>query len=85
LGATNLELAYRLIPASGNNWGEISHSQAAEAEFLARISPLLHPKFGGWNSTRTGRSRCQMPGSPKRRLARGVPLAEMDYAAFDRE
>ena len=45
MGATNLELAYRLIPASGNNWGEIAHDQAAEAEFLARIRPLLHAKF----------------------------------------
>ena len=44
-GVTNLELAYRLIPASGNNWGEISHSHVAEAEFLARIRPLLHPEF----------------------------------------
>jgi hypothetical protein len=43
--ASNLALAYRLIPATGNNWGEISHSHAAEAEFLARIRPLLHPEF----------------------------------------
>ena len=45
MGATNLELAYRLIPASGNNWGEIAHSHAAEGEFLARVRPLLHPEF----------------------------------------
>jgi ketosteroid isomerase-like protein len=55
LGATNLELAYRLIPASGNNWGEISHSQAAEAEFLARVSPLLHPRFETvWRQSEAG-------------------------------
>ena len=41
----NLELAYRLIPATGNNWGEISHSHVAEAEFMARVRPLLHPEF----------------------------------------
>src|SRR5919108_2016594 len=44
-GASNLELAYRLIPATGNNWGEVAHSHEAEAEFLARVRPLLHPEF----------------------------------------
>jgi hypothetical protein len=42
---TNLEIAYRLIPAAGNDWGEISHSHAAEAEFFTRVRPLLHPEF----------------------------------------
>ncbi len=44
-GATNLELAYRLIPPTGNNWGEVASDRAAEAEFLTRVRPLVHPEF----------------------------------------
>ena len=44
-GKTNLELAYRLIPATGNDFGEVAHSRSAEAEFLDRVRPLLHAQF----------------------------------------
>ena len=44
-GETNLELAYRLIPPTGNNWGEVAKRGAAEAEFLDRVRPLVHPDF----------------------------------------
>ena len=44
-GETNLELAHRLIPPTGNNWGEVAKRGAAEAEFLDRVRPLVHPDF----------------------------------------
>jgi ketosteroid isomerase-like protein len=40
-----LALSRRLIPASGNDWGAIARRGRAERQFLARISPLVHPDF----------------------------------------
>jgi hypothetical protein len=34
-----------LIPPEGNNWGAVIRDKAAEAGFMARVSPLVHPQF----------------------------------------
>lgn len=41
----NLELARRLIPPEGNDWGAVLQDKAAEAAFTARVRPLVHPDF----------------------------------------
>jgi ketosteroid isomerase-like protein len=42
---SNLELARVLIPREGNDWGAVIRDKAAEAAFMARVSPLVHPQF----------------------------------------
>jgi ketosteroid isomerase-like protein len=42
---TNLQLARLLIPPEGIDWGSITRSRRVEAEFLARVEPLLHDDF----------------------------------------
>ncbi len=41
----HLELARRLIPPEGNNFGLIAQDKTAESEFLARVRPLVHRNY----------------------------------------
>jgi hypothetical protein len=51
---TDLEVARRLIPPEGNNWGEIAHSKRAESEFVRRIDPYVAEEFTTvWRNTAT--------------------------------